>query len=461
MTKPFAREWNEHEAILLSLKDDILVTNVDGTILKVSEATGSIYGVKSEELIGKSVYDLEKKGLFTPLATPMVVKEKKKVTFVQSTGEGKKLLVTAIPVYDPTGVLARIVSYSHDVTELLEMRKYLNVMEEEMQRVKTELEILRQRQFDTDGVIAHSVEMSQVLRTALQVAEVDANVLLLGESGVGKTLIAKFIHNRSTRKSGPFIEVNCGAIPESLFEAELFGYEAGSFTGSSKKGKPGLVELAEGGTLFLDEVGELSLANQVKVLKFIQEKQFYRVGGTQPRTVDFRLISATNRDLEKSVETKEFREDLFFRLNVVPLLIPPLRQRTEDIIPLVDHLLKHFSVKYKRTRELQADALQVLLNQEWKGNVRELINLMERLVVTSSVTLITVDNLPASYRQSSSNDPLTQDRLRPLNDMIDEFERGVLMQAKKRYRTQMEMAKVLGISQPSIVRKLKKYRIEE
>jgi TyrR family helix-turn-helix protein len=452
--------WNENEAILYSLQEDILVTNTDGIILKVSEATGGIYNVKSDDMIGRSVYDLEKEGVFTPILTPLVLNEKKKITLVQTTNKGKKLLVTGIPVFDQNNELVRIVSYSHDVTELLNMKKYLTDIEEEMERVKSELEMLRNLHLFTDGMIATGDEMKKVLHIALQVAEVDVNVLLLGESGVGKSHIAKFIHNKSPRKDGPFIEVNCGAIPESLFEAEFFGYETGSFTGANKKGKVGLAELAEGGTLFLDEIGELSKANQVKILKFIQEKQFYRVGGTKLRTVDFRILAATNKDLEKDVEENKFRQDLFFRLNVVPITIPPLRMRTTDIIPLINYFTKYFSEKYNRQRTLDEGVIHQLLVQEWKGNVRELINLIERLVVTSSNQLISIDQLPDRYLKSFSDPSSIDDGGRTLSDILANVEKQVLKNARQRYKTTVQMAKVLGISQPSIVRKLKKYNIK-
>ncbi len=452
--------WNESEAILHSLQDDILVTNTDGIILKVSEATEGIYNLKSNEMVGRSVYELEKEGVFTPILTPMVLKEKKKITIVQTTNDGKKLLVTGIPVFNQENQLVRIVSYSHDITELLNMQKYLTDMEDEMERVKSELEMLRNLHFYTEGMIASGDEMKKVLQLSLQVAEIDVNVLLLGESGVGKSHIAKFIHNKSPRKDGPFIEVNCGAIPESLFEAEFFGYESGSFTGASNKGKVGLAELAEGGTLFLDEIGELSLANQVKILKFIQEKQFYRVGGTKVRNVDFRILAATNKDLEKAIEEKTFRQDLFFRLNVVPITIPPLRKRPTDIIPLVDYFLKYFSEKYNRERALDEGVIHLLLTNEWKGNVRELINLIERLVVTSSKQLIEVENLPERYRKTYQEVATIEDGNRSLDEVLDSVEKQVLIKARKRYKTTTQIAKALGISQPSVFRKLRKHGID-
>ncbi|MDQ0858966.1 sigma-54-dependent Fis family transcriptional regulator [Bacillus sp. V2I10] len=451
--------WNENEQILHSLKDDILVTNLDGIILKVSEFTGKIYGVESDSLIGKSVYDLEAQGLFTPILTPIVVKEKKKITFVQTTNKGKKLLVTGIPVYNENGELYRVVSYSHDITELADYKNFLITMEEEMERVKSELDLLRSKQLYDAGIIAKSDEMQKVISTSLQVSEVDVNVLILGESGVGKSLLAKFIHNKSDRKSGPFIEVNCGAIPDSLVEAELFGYEAGAFTGANRKGKIGLIELSDGGTLFLDEIGELPLAHQVKVLKVIQEKQFYRVGGTKPIHVDFRLISATNKDLQQAIKEKLFREDLYFRLNVVPITIPPLRQRTEDIVPLIHLLLKQFEEKYNKEKTLDEAVAHHLLHYDWKGNVRELINILERLVVISPSALITVDQLPEYIKDADAPALFPIDENQTLSEMMDAMEKQILLKARKKYKTTVRMAEALGISQPSIVRKMKKHQI--
>ncbi|MGM0922660.1 MAG: sigma-54 interaction domain-containing protein [Bacillota bacterium] len=451
--------WNENEQILHSLKDDILVTNLDGIILKVSEFTGKIYGVESDSLIGKSVYDLEAQGLFTPILTPIVVKEKKKITFVQTTNKGKKLLVTGIPVYNEDGELYRVVSYSHDITELADYKNFLITMEEEMERVKSELDLLRSKQLYDAGIIAKSDEMQKVISTSLQVSEVDVNVLILGESGVGKSLLAKFIHNKSDRKSGPFIEVNCGAIPDSLVEAELFGYEAGAFTGANRKGKIGLIELSDGGTLFLDEIGELPLAHQVKVLKVIQEKQFYRVGGTKPIHVDFRLISATNKDLHQAIKEKLFREDLYFRLNVVPITIPPLRQRTEDIVPLIHLLLKQFEEKYNKEKTLDEAVTHHLLHYDWKGNVRELINILERLVVISPSALITVDQLPEYIKDANAPALFPIDENQTLSQMMDAMEKQILLKARKKYKTTVRMAEALGISQPSIVRKMKKHQI--
>ncbi|MGI8316357.1 sigma-54 interaction domain-containing protein [Halobacillus mangrovi] len=451
-------EWDEYKTIFHSLQEDILVTKTDGTIVKVSKGTGDVYDVNADDLIGKSVYDLEKQGLFTPLATPMVVEKRERVTFVQTVGGEKKLLVTALPVFDKNKELVRVVSYSHDVTELMEIKAGMEEMTEEMERVRKELEHLKQQ--NESSFIAKSEPMRKVMATANQVAGVDVSVLLLGESGVGKTEVAKMIHEKSERASGPFIEVNCGAIPESLFEAELFGYESGSFTGAAKGGKKGFAELADQGTLFLDEVGELSLSNQVKVLKLIQEKSFYRVGGRKEIRADFRLVSATNKRLKESVENNLFREDLYFRLNVVPITIPPLRERKEDIVPLIQYALDLFTKRYKRKRTLSREVLHELTELEWRGNVRELTNLIERLVVTSNRSMILREELPDNYKVKSEDYSKMNNFEESLPKTLERVERDQIQKARLLYKTTTRMAEVLGVSQPSIVRKLKKYGIK-
>ncbi|WP_243385513.1 sigma-54 interaction domain-containing protein [Bacillus kexueae] len=450
----------ETEAILNAIKEDFMVTSTDGTIIRATKVTADIYGMKEDELIGQSVYDLERRGIFTPLVTPLVLDKRDRVTVVQQTLTGKKLLITGIPVFDDEGEIYRIVSFSYDLTELLNMKKYLEKMQDEMDRVKLELENLKSERVGEDGFIAQDPVMKRSVQIARRVADVDVNVLLLGESGVGKTMFAKDIHKRSSRSEGPFIEVNCGAIPASLFEAEFFGYEGGAFSGAKRQGKPGLAELADGGTLFLDEVGELSLEHQVKLLSLIQNKKFYRVGGTKERTVDFRLIAATNQDLRRLVDEGKFREDLYFRLHVVPITIPPLRERTGDLVPLIHYFLQYFNEKYNRKRELDEGVLYQLLQNPWKGNVRELMNVMERLVVTSPTKLITIDYLPEAMRMDMPQVmPEVSYTEKTLDEVLSEVEYNVLKEAKERYGTTTKIAEKLGISQPTAVRKLKKYNL--
>jgi transcriptional regulator with PAS, ATPase and Fis domain/NAD-dependent dihydropyrimidine dehydrogenase PreA subunit len=308
-------------------------------------------------------------------------------------------------------------------------------------------------------IIAYSVEMGEVLRLASKVAQVTTTILILGESGVGKEVIARFIHNASLRRSGPFVTINCGAIPPNLLESELFGYEAGAFTGAKREGKPGMIEVASSGTLFLDEISDLTLDLQVKLLQVIQERRLTRVGGIHPIDVDIRIIAATNRDLAKMVEKGEFRADLFYRLNVVPIVIPPLRSRRDDVIPLIYHFLAKHNSAHRYNKTISREAREALTEYSWPGNVRELENLMERLVVTVEGEEITVDDLPQHVKERDvDHDPkVIVKGVIPLREAVEEVERQLISHARKDHETTYEIAEVLGVNQSTIVRKLKKY----
>jgi transcriptional regulator with PAS, ATPase and Fis domain/NAD-dependent dihydropyrimidine dehydrogenase PreA subunit len=308
-------------------------------------------------------------------------------------------------------------------------------------------------------VIAYSVEMGKVLHVATKVAQVTTTVLILGESGVGKEVIARFIHNASLRRNGPFVTINCGAIPPNLLESELFGYEAGAFTGAKREGKPGMIEVASLGTLFLDEISDLSLDLQVKLLQVIQQRRLTRVGGIHPIKVDIRIIAATNRDLVRMVEKGEFRADLFYRLNVVPIDIPPLRKRRDDIIPLIYHFLAKHNHAHRYNKTISRETREVLTEYSWPGNVRELENLMERLVVTVEGDEISVDDLPQYVKEQDDafDSKVIVEGVIPLREAVEEVERQLIKHAQEEHETTYEIAKALGVNQSTVVRKLKKY----
>ncbi|NLS44134.1 MAG: sigma 54-interacting transcriptional regulator [Firmicutes bacterium] len=309
-------------------------------------------------------------------------------------------------------------------------------------------------------VIAYSIEMGEVLNLAAKVAKVTTTVLIMGESGVGKEVVARFIHNASLRKAGPFITINCGAIPLNLLESELFGYEAGAFTGAKREGKPGMIEIASSGSLFLDEISSLSLDLQVKLLRVIQERRLVRVGGIRPIDVDIRIIAATNKDLVKMVEEKEFRADLFYRLNVVPLTIPPLRSRQDDIVPLIYHFMEKHNNAYGYDKTISEEARNLLTLYSWPGNVRELENLIERLVVTIEGDQIDVEDLPLYVRREKkkSTSKVTVKGIIPLREAVEEVEKQLIKRAKEIHGTTYKTAEALGVNQSTVVRKLKKYR---
>jgi len=305
-----------------------------------------------------------------------------------------------------------------------------------------------------DKIILKSESMKQVVKLAIKVARVDSSVLITGETGVGKEVLARVVHKHSCRVNGPFIKLNCGAIQAELVESELFGYEAGAFTGARREGKLGLIQLADGGTLFLDEIGDLPLNLQVKFLRVLQEREIQRVGGVETKEVDFRLIAATNKSLQDLVKQKKFREDLFYRLDVVPMTIPPLRERKEDILPLALFFLNKFGQRYGLSMRISPEVIEVLLNNDWPGNVRELENTIERLLVTSDTDVAT-DHL---INKSSNSKDYGKSCLN-LRDILDETEKHLILQAFEQCKTTREMAEVLGISQSTVVKKMRKYDI--
>ncbi|MED3563345.1 sigma-54 interaction domain-containing protein [Bacillus xiapuensis] len=451
------RKIKELTQILNSSYDEIFVTDADGNVLFVSDSCKHFTGLPPEAFINKNIFELVEKGIITDSVTIKTMQTHTIQSNEQNYPNGKTVLATAKPVFDDEGKLYRIVSNSRDISELVEMKRKLAAMhaltKENLNEAIIEKAIGQQR------FITQSKNMINTLQLAERVAPLDSSIFIHGESGVGKGVLARIIHENSPRKERSFIQVNCGAIPESLLESELFGYEAGAFTGANKRGKAGLVEMADGGTLFLDEIGEMPLELQVKILHLVQEKTFKKVGGTTEKKIDIRIISATNKDLLQMIEEKKFRQDLYYRLHVVPLRIPPLRKRKQDILLLTEYFLKHFNHKYLQQIELDENAKLLLQLQEWRGNVRELENFIEQIVVTAYKPIIRIEDLPLvlDHRfHPESNPGLHQ---LPLKRAVEETEKLVLSYALKKYKSTRKMAKALGVNQTTIMRKLHKYQM--
>ncbi|WP_368505445.1 sigma-54 interaction domain-containing protein [Alkalihalophilus sp. As8PL] len=449
----------ELDAIIENSYDVIYITDNTGMTLKTNSAIERITGIPKEYYIGKKVDELIKRGILQNSVTHHVLRKRRTVSFVQSNFQGKETLITGNPVFDKNGEIEKIVTNIRDLSELNELQVALRKAMELNETYKKELEQLKGKTFDETGVVISSPELKLIFETANRIANVDATVLILGETGVGKDVLAKYIYNNSIRaKEGNFIKVNCGAIPPDLLESELFGYESGAFTGASKNGKAGMFELADNGILFLDEIGELSLSLQVKLLRVLQEQEIMRVGGTKTKKVNVRVIAATNRILKDMVREGSFREDLYYRLNVIPIKIPPLRERRDDIVPLISMFLNQINQKYNMKKTVSHKLKNFFYSCEWSGNVRELSNLIERLVLVTSEEEIDLKHLPDEYLDPKKlTDDLSESFT--LKQAVENAEKKVLALAAEKYDNTYDIAKRLETSQPTIVRKLKKYNL--
>jgi PAS domain S-box-containing protein len=469
------------ESIFNYSHDGIYVTDGRGNTLKVNPGSERNFGLSADQLIGRNVVDLENEGVFKPSVVQKVLKEQKRITLYQETIVGKVTMATGNPIFDDDGRIIRVICNSRDITELTLLKKRLRQNEEIVQRYETELLELRQKETKIDGFIVNSEKMKNVLNLIIKISAVDSNVILTGESGTGKDVVSRAIHTYSNRNIKPFIKVNCGAIPDNLLESELFGYDSGAFTGAKKGGKPGYFELADKGTLFLDEIGELPFSLQAKLLQAIQEKVIQRVGGTRSIKVDFRLIAATNKDLAEMVKKGEFREDLYYRLNVIPVQLPPLRDRKEEIPFLIKYFLNKFNSQYNMEKTIKTNALTMLLNYHWPGNVRQLQNVMERLIILSDGSTISPEDILNILGDQFNMSHLSTQEVSASEDFLGQFtghseemgngydlkqelkqiEKKLIKDAINKCKTTRKTAEFLGLSQSTLVRRLKELKIDE
>ena len=451
----------ELDSIIDSSNDGLWICDGDGIVLKINPASEYMTHVKSADIVGRSMTELVKEGLINQSVTLEVLKTKKKVNLLQKTRHGKELFLTGNPIFDAQGNLFRVVVNERDITEIKSLQKKLDEKEALNNQYRQDLLEMQIEEMESRQIIARTPEYVNIIQQAVKLGNVDSTVLLLGESGTGKGVLADLIHKYSPRKNSPMIKLNCGSIPEPLVESELFGYEQGAFTGAGKGGKPGKFEMAHKGIIFLDEIAELPLSSQVKLLRFLEDGQITRVGGTAGKTVDVRIIAATNRNLKEMVARKHFRSDLFYRLNVIPLTLPPLRNRRDCILPLINHFTDQFRRRYnKKEIMLSREALSALLEYTYPGNVREMINICERMVVMSLDGNVHLEDLPASIRETHSAAPSGAEVWHPgqtLKERVDAIEKEVLEKALAFHGTQAKMAKSLGLNQSTVARKLKKH----
>jgi len=459
----------ELEDIIASSYDGILITDGEGKVLKINESLLRITELPQEYFIGHKMESLYEDGHFLGESIESRARSSKKiVTDLQKIRTGKNVLVTATPMLDGQGNITRMVTNARDMSEIISLQEQLAQSQELSNRLQSEFNRMLEDELRSNEMITANPAMYKILELSRRVAGSAVTVLIQGESGVGKEVLAKLIHVWSKRQ-GAFIKVNCGAIPQHLLESELFGYNRGAFTGANREGKPGIFELAADGTLFLDEIEDLPLDLQVKFLQVIQDRAFIRLGGTKIIKVDVRLIAASNRELSKLVAEGKFRDDLFYRLNVVPVTIPPLRERDEDIPLLVDYFLHRYNHKYGGEKFLAPALIQKLRNYGWPGNIRELKNTIERLVVTCSGNLINTEFLETAQKIPSLALPCdcaqpaagsSEEVFSTLKEVVENVEKDMLSKALKKYKNSRQIGRMLGISHTAVLKKIKKYSLQ-
>ncbi|NCC16394.1 MAG: PAS domain S-box protein [Clostridia bacterium] len=447
----------------------INITDGNGKVLFLNKTHYKITGHPPELYIGRTMEQITDEGLISESATLITLKTKKTTYISQiSSHKNRFFQVTAIPVMDDRGEIKYVINYLIEVSDLVELRNQLHDAHIHNQQLINNNELLRKKLNHSGELVYQSTVMQNVVEAAAKVAEHDVSVLITGPSGAGKEVIANLLHVYSNRCKAPFIKINCAAIPEQLLESELFGYEPGAFTGSNTKGKKGLMESADKGTLLLDEIGELPLSLQSKLLRVLQNHKLRHIGGNKDIDVDFRLITSTNADLEAMIQQKTFREDLYYRLNVIELKMPGLEERREDIVLLINHFLNSYNAKHNTNKTYQKEALLYLTSCNYPGNVRELQNIVERTVVMSTGVIITLADaqLAAGHLKPASQENILSDTLfvdiengKCLKELVADYEKGILAQYQKKYRSGAKMAEALQTDQSTISRKLSRYNI--
>ena len=447
----------EFENILNAIEDEVYITDGQGYTIYANRTCERHYGVPVSQLLGKHVLELQEQGVYWPAVTPLVLQTKRPVTIEQNTMIGRKLVITGVPILDPSGSIKMVVCTSRDVTELVRLQQQIQAQQQLLERYAAEVA----EKNTPEGLVYNSPAMRNAVDLARTAARVDTTVLITGESGVGKDLIARAIHSLSRRRHHPFVKINCSAIPESLLESELFGYAPGAFTGARREGKPGLLAAADKGTLFLDEIGDMPLSLQPKILQVIEEKRFFPVGSSNQKQADVRIVAATNQNLEQLIREGRFREDLYYRLNVLTIWMPPLRQRREDILPLIYHFLNKYNEELSLRCQLSPGAVECLLAYTWPGNVRELRNVIERLVLTARTELIEEDDLPDNIRASARTIGIAHRDSMSLRQAKALLEEEMIRQAYATLKSSYKVARALGISQSAAIRKIRKYVFQD
>ena len=464
--------------ILDLINDGVYISNKEGYTIRINSMYERLTGLKKADLVGRPVEVLTTEGIFDTILNPKVVKTGKPATRVQTDRKGKKLVLNGYPIFDDNGEVSLVVTFVRDMTLMNQLREQIIIQRKLIDKYRTNVQYLNEKH--ERPLIANSPAIVELNRKLENFAETDATILLQGETGVGKDIYARRIHQDSARSDKTFVKVDCPTIPESLFESELFGYAPGAFSGAHAKGKLGFLEMADSGTLFLDEIGELPLGMQAKLLRTLQDREFIRVGSTKIRKLDVRVIAATNRNLEKEMKERRFRSDLYYRLQVAVITIPPLRERRGDIIPLTSYFLDRYANRYKKNIRFDPIALDALTNYRWPGNIREVKNLIQCLVITNQNGLIQISDLPSNMVGNIANTcrepaPVTAngppkraieamfsdphpdliESGRSLKSIMSDIERQILTSAIEKHGSPTKVAKLFKIDRSTLFRKLR------
>lgn len=444
------------EAAIEKSEIGFLIADAEGRVIKVNNAQIDITKQDATYNLGRNMREVQLDDN-SPSGTVLVLDTLEPVKIEQNLPTGRSYLVYSNPYFDDKGELKYVISNLIDAAEIRETKESLEKVKDDNLRLSKQLQELQSQMESKNPIIHQSKIMRQMILLCNKIAQFDSGVLIQGESGVGKERVAEYIVAQSNRHQKPFVKINCAAIPERLIESELFGYEPGSFTNAGSKGKKGLLEYADEGTILLDEISELELSLQAKILRFLQEGEFYRIGGVKPIKTDVRILAATNDNLEERVKEGLFREDLFYRLNVIPVIVPPLRERKEDIPVLVGHLINKFNEKHDMKKRIELDAIGMLKEFPFYGNVRELQNTIERVLVLSESEVIGVKEI-VEFMKGVEHEPSSKKNL-GLKELLYQHEREILKKYVSEYKNQNDLSKALKISQSSVSRKLSEHQL--
>ena len=446
-----------NNVLLNYIHDSVTITDGRGILLNVSASCEENFGFDARDYIGKPIELLVQKGIFSPCVTLMVLEQGKKVTGRQPNKQGIQLFVTGIPIHDEKGAIVYVVSFSSwDIQSMEELEeKYLRI-KRDLCRCSSENRALRSKLIELCPVVAESRAMKKLCEIVQRIAPYTVPVLITGESGVGKSYLARILHKESLRRTGPFIEINCSTIPGRILETELFGDPRHSAEKNWEDARMSALELAQSGTLFISEVDNLPLDLQLRLVTFFKQTRDPSSSrdAEGASDLDVRLIASSQKDLKQMVQEGEFREELFYLLNTIPLKIPPLRERPDDTLALILHFLENKNKAHKLNKRFTQQALDMLLDYNWPGNIREIESVIERVLLTSPDTVIQSSNIPdfiASYARNLNDKDFN------LKNSLEFYEKRIILQAFEQYKTTTATARALGISQPSVVRKLKKY----